>query len=238
MENIELYMNRIGQQARAASRAMARADTAAKNQALLLIAAAIRRDADALRAANALDLDAARANGLAEAMLDRLTLSDKAIATMAEGLERVVKNAADPGARADCLYGAWLCGTVLGHVGMALHHKLCHTLGGSFNLPHAPAHTVVLPHAIAYNAEAAPEAAQRICRALGVSHGLAGAALYDLAERLGAPLTLRELGLNESDLDKATDIALANPYWNPRPIERDGIRQLLQDAFDGRRPRA
>ena len=89
MENIELYMNRIGQQARAASRAMARADTAAKNQALLLIAAAIRRDADALRAANALDLDAARANGLAEAMLDRLTLSDKAIATMAEGLEQI-----------------------------------------------------------------------------------------------------------------------------------------------------
>jgi len=89
MENIDLYMNRIGQQARAASRAMARADTAAKNQALLLIAAAIRRDADALRAANALDLDAARANGLAEAMLDRLTLSDKAIATMAEGLEQI-----------------------------------------------------------------------------------------------------------------------------------------------------
>ncbi|WP_447588043.1 maleylacetate reductase [Aquipseudomonas campi] len=165
-------------------------------------------------------------------------MAEEGIRAMAEGLERVVKNAADPGARADCLYGAWLCGTVLGHVGMALHHKLCHTLGGSFNLPHAPAHTVVLPHAIAYNAEAAPEAAQRICRALGVSHGLAGAALYDLAERLGAPLTLRELGLNESDLDKATDIALANPYWNPRPIERDGIRQLLQDAFDGRRPRA
>ncbi|KAF1041842.1 MAG: Gamma-glutamyl phosphate reductase [Herbaspirillum frisingense] len=89
MENIELYMNRIGQQARAASRAMARADTAAKNQALQLIAAAIRRDADILRAANAKDLEAARANGLAEAMLDRLTLSDKAIATMAEGLEQI-----------------------------------------------------------------------------------------------------------------------------------------------------
>ncbi|MFJ3044414.1 glutamate-5-semialdehyde dehydrogenase [Herbaspirillum chlorophenolicum] len=95
MENIELYMNRIGQRARAASRAMARADTAAKNRALVLIAAAIRRDADALRAANAQDLDAARANGLAEAMLDRLTLSDKAIATMAEGLEQIA-SLADP----------------------------------------------------------------------------------------------------------------------------------------------
>ena len=88
--NIEQYMNDIGRRARKASRAMARADTAAKNRALTLIAAAIRRDADTLRAANQQDLAAARANGLSDAMLDRLTLSDKAIATMAEGLEQIV----------------------------------------------------------------------------------------------------------------------------------------------------
>ena len=88
--NIEHYMNDIGQRARKASRAMARADTAAKNRALALIATAIRRDADTLRAANQQDLAAARANGLSDAMLDRLTLSDKAIATMAEGLEQIV----------------------------------------------------------------------------------------------------------------------------------------------------
>jgi len=88
--NIEHYMNDIGQRARKASRAMARADTAAKNRALTLIAGAIRRDADTLRAANQQDLAAARANGLSDAMLDRLTLSDKAIATMAEGLEQIV----------------------------------------------------------------------------------------------------------------------------------------------------
>ena len=87
--DIKHYMNEVGQRARKASRAMAKADTAAKNRALMLIAAAIRRDADALRAANRKDLDAARANGLADAMLDRLTLSDKAIATMAEGLEQI-----------------------------------------------------------------------------------------------------------------------------------------------------
>jgi len=93
--DIKLYMNEVGQRARAASRAMAKADTAAKNRALGLIAAAIRRDAAQLRAANQLDLEAARAAGLAPAMLDRLTLSDKAIATMAEGLEQVVA-LADP----------------------------------------------------------------------------------------------------------------------------------------------
>jgi glutamate-5-semialdehyde dehydrogenase len=88
--DIKHYMNEIGQRARKASRAMAKTDTAAKNRALSLIAAAIRRDADVLRAANRRDLDAARDSGLAPAMLDRLTLSDKAIATMAEGLEQIV----------------------------------------------------------------------------------------------------------------------------------------------------
>jgi glutamate-5-semialdehyde dehydrogenase len=88
--DIKLYMNDVGQRARKASRAMAKASTDAKNRALLLIAAAIRRDAQMLRAANQQDLDAARANGLAPAMLDRLTLSDKAVATMAEGLEQIV----------------------------------------------------------------------------------------------------------------------------------------------------
>ncbi|MQR02175.1 glutamate-5-semialdehyde dehydrogenase [Glaciimonas soli] len=88
--NIPSYMTEVGQRARAASRAMARADTATKNKALSLIAAAITRDADQLRAANQKDLDAARANGLASALLDRLTLSDKAIATMIEGLQQIV----------------------------------------------------------------------------------------------------------------------------------------------------
>jgi glutamate-5-semialdehyde dehydrogenase len=88
--DIKNYMNDVGQRARKASRAMAKADTGAKNRALSLIAAAIRREADALRAANQKDLEAARANGMEPAMLDRLTLSDKAIATMAEGLEQIV----------------------------------------------------------------------------------------------------------------------------------------------------
>jgi len=92
---IDTYMHTIGQAARHASRAMAKADTASKNRALGLIAAAIRRDAALLSAANQRDLDAARAAGLAPAMLDRLSLSDKAIATMAEGLEQIAA-LADP----------------------------------------------------------------------------------------------------------------------------------------------
>jgi maleylacetate reductase len=136
--------------------------------------------------------------------------------------------------RSDALYGAWLCGTVLGHVGMALHHKLCHTLGGSFNLPHAETHTIVLPHALAYNESAAPAAMQRIARALGGT--LAADAVYELARSLGAPLALRDIGLAEADLERALEMALQTPYPNPRPLEREPLRRLLRHAFEGARP--
>ena len=134
----------------------------------------------------------------------------------------------------EALYGAWLCGAVLGSVSMALHHKLCHVLGGSFNLPHAETHTVILPHATAYNAKGADVAMARVARAINAKSAAAG--LYDLAKSLGASLTLKELGLPESGLDKAADIAAANPYANPIPIERAAIRQLLENAYHGLRP--
>jgi alcohol dehydrogenase class IV len=134
----------------------------------------------------------------------------------------------------EALYGAWLCGTVLGSVSMALHHKLCHVLGGSFDLPHAETHTVILPHATAYNAPGSPDAMKRIARAIGAKSAASG--LYDLAKKLGAPLTLKDIGMPEAGLDKAADVAAANPYPNPTPIERNAIRKLLDDAFHGRRP--
>ncbi|QOH35150.1 maleylacetate reductase [Burkholderia cepacia] len=161
-------------------------------------------------------------------------VAEEGIRALARGLPGVRRDTADLGARSDALYGAWLCGMVLGNVGMTLHHKLCHTLGGSFNLPHAPTHTVVLPHALAYNAAHAPDAMQRIARAIGTNDAARG--LYALALDNGAPVSLKAIGMQEADLDRAADLATANPYWNPRPIERDGLRALLQDAFDGNLP--
>jgi alcohol dehydrogenase class IV len=161
-------------------------------------------------------------------------MAEEGIRAMAAALPALKRDPKDLDARSQALYAAWLCGTVLGNVGMALHHKLCHTLGGSFNLPHAEVHTVVLPHAIAFNARAIPAALSRMSRALQSESP--AAALYDLSRGNGAPYSLRELGMLESDLDRAADIAVSNPYWNPRPIERDGIRDLLQRAWDGTRP--
>jgi alcohol dehydrogenase class IV len=162
-------------------------------------------------------------------------MAEDGVRALAHALPRIVDIPADTDARSDALYGAWLCGTVLGSAGMALHHKLCHTLGGSFDLPHAETHAVVLPHATAYNENAAPEAMQRLSRALGVT-GHPAAALFDLGVRLGAPTSLKALGLPHSALDRAADLAVENPYWNPRPIERAQIRALLAAAWNGDRP--
>lgn len=161
-------------------------------------------------------------------------MAQEGIAALGRALPAIHANPRDVAARGDALYGAWLCGTVLGNVGMALHHKLCHTLGGSFNLPHAETHTIVLPHALAYNAPAAPEAMRRIAQALQAVS--APQAVYALAKDNGAPVALRDIGMKAQDLDRACDIAMQNQYPNPRPLERAALRQLLQDAYEGNPP--
>lgn len=151
----------------------------------------------------------------------------------ADSLPILVESPQNAEARADALYGAWLCGTVLGAVGMALHHKICHTLGGSFDTPHAETHAVMLPHTAAFNAEAARE---QLAPAAQIFGGSIGGGLWDFAKCIGAPLSLRDFGLTEADLDRAARIATENPYWNPRPIDQASIRTLLQQAWEGVRP--
>jgi maleylacetate reductase len=160
--------------------------------------------------------------------------AEEGIRALARGLPRVVADPSDIEARSECLYGAWLCGAVLGNVGVALHHKLCHTLGGSYNLPHAETHTVVLPHALAYNAAAAPEAMRRIAAALGAENAAQG--MFDLAKSLGAPTALKGIGMPEGQTERVIEIALQNPYWNPAPVEPVALRALLEHAYYGQRP--
>ena len=128
-------------------------------------------------------------------------MAEDGIRALAAGLRGIKADPQNLSARGDCLYGAWMCGNVLGHVGMALHHKLCHTLGGSFNLPHAETHAIVLPHALAYNSEAAPDAMLRIARALGSESAALG--VFELGRELKIPSGLRDIGMQESDLDRA-----------------------------------
>jgi alcohol dehydrogenase class IV len=161
-------------------------------------------------------------------------LAEEGIRTSAAALPRLQHDPRDLAARGDALVGAWLCGAVMGSITVGLHHKLCHTLGGSFGLPHAEVHAVVLPQALAYNAAAAPAAMARIARALGAPSAPAG--LFDLAARHGAPTALSAIGMKADDLDRAADLAVQTPYPNPRPLDRASIRELLQRAFEGIRP--
>ena len=144
---------------------------------------------------------------------------------------------ADPtnrGAHSEALYGAWLAGCCLGAVGMAIHHKICHTLGGAFNLNHADVHALMIPYTTAYNRDAAPQAMEQIARALGTVDAPRG--IFALTQQATRKRSLREMGLSEADLDTAADQAVQNPYYNPRPVTRDGVREMLQAAFEGRAP--
>lgn len=165
-------------------------------------------------------------------------LAVEGIKALAESLPMIVNKPLDIEPRRSALYGAWLCATCLGAVGMSLHHKLCHALGGSFNMPHAETHTIILPHALAYNAPAVPEAMKKLAGAIPESNGDAINGLNVLLEKLKVKRALKDFGFKEDDIGRAADIAVGNPYWNPRPIEKELIRELLRRAWAGEDARA
>ncbi len=161
-------------------------------------------------------------------------MAEEGIRALGQSLPRIARRPEDLEARGDALYGAWLSGITLGSVGMALHHKLCHTLGGTFNLPHAQTHTIVLPHAMTYNAQAAPEAMNRVARALGAKDAVRG--VVDLIAAIGAPTALKDIGMPRDGIERAVELATTNPYYNPAPLNKDALRRLLINAYEGREP--
>jgi maleylacetate reductase len=161
-------------------------------------------------------------------------MAEASIQALGTALPTLMDDSTNVSAHTNALYGAWLAGVCLGAVGMAIHHKICHTLGGTFNLNHADIHALMIPYTSAYNRDAAPDAMSRIARALGTEDGPTG--IYRLTQRAASKRSLAEMGLTETDLDKATDSALQNPYYNPRPVTREGVREMLQAAFEGRAP--
>lgn len=163
-------------------------------------------------------------------------LCEASISALAASLPVVVQSPRDMTARSQALYGSWLAGIALGAVGMAIHHKLCHVLGGSFSLPHAEVHSVMLPWSVAYNRQHAPEAMSAIARALNTDSANVPGVLHDLVIRVGAPTALKTLGMQQGDLRKAAEIALSKPYYNPREVTLQGVLELLTSAWAGSRP--
>jgi maleylacetate reductase len=150
-------------------------------------------------------------------------IAGEGIAALAAGLRT--------GEPADLLRGAWLTASAFAVAGSGLHHKLCHVLGG-LGLPHARTHAVVLPHVLAFNAPGAPEAAERVAHALGVEDPVAG--LRSLADELGIPRGLRDLGLRGAQIDEV--VALTEPVVpadNPVPVGNGALRRLVLAAWTG-----
>ena len=160
-------------------------------------------------------------------------MAEEGIRALASALPRVIFNLKDLDARTDALYGAWLAGATISATSVALHHKLCHVLGG-MGLPHAETHSVVLPHAMQYNRDAAPQAMGRIAKAIGAVDAPRG--IYELEQSLGLPLRLADIGMKQADLERAARIASEAPYPNPRKVEYGPVLELLRNAYEGRRP--
>lgn len=161
------------------------------------------------------------------------------IRALREALPKLKADPKNKDVRLQAMYGAWLCACCLGNLpkSMALHHKLCHTLGGSFNLPHAQTHTIVLPHVLAYNLPGLP---QETVRRLGDAFGhpedpVAG--LDGLLVELGVERALSAYGMKEEDVDKAAELASSKPYPNPREITRDGVKEVIRRATVGENAR-
>jgi maleylacetate reductase len=155
---------------------------------------------------------------------------------LAWGAPRAVREPADLDARSQTLYGAHLAGAVLAAAGSSLHHRICHVLGGAYDLPHAETHAVVLPHVVAFLAPALPAEMTALAQALGANAD-APAALYDLARDVGAPAGLAEIGLRPEQLDEAVALVADQlPSEGPRPLDRDAVQAIMNGAFAGRRP--
>ena len=164
-----------------------------------------------------------------------LAIAEEAVRLMAHALPRIVIAPTDEAARTAALEAAWLGGWSLANGGSGLHHRLAHILGGTFGLPHAETHTILLPHVLAYNAPEAPEAMARLARALGAP--CPADALYDLAASLGAPRALKDIGLAKEGVDQAAAAAMASTGWNPRPLDGPALTRMLRRAWAGERPR-
>ncbi|HEX6483690.1 MAG TPA: maleylacetate reductase [Ktedonobacteraceae bacterium] len=158
-------------------------------------------------------------------------LAEEGSRALAQGLTGIVQNPDNHEQYDLALYGAYLAGYVLAIAGSGLHHRICHVLGGSFDLPHAETHSVMLPYVIWYNSRAAPEAMARLARALAVEDVVKGS--FELAARLRTPRSLAQLGLAEDSLVETARLVMQSQIWNPRPVTLTDLEQLLQAAYHG-----
>lgn len=159
-------------------------------------------------------------------------LGTEGLRALVPGLRRLHDDAGDLEARELTLYGAYLAAVAFASAGSGLHHKICHVLGGRYNLSHAETHAVVLPYVTAFNAPEAPDAAARISAVFDGAP--APEALFSFGQHVGAPRSLADLGLREQDIPEAADLVLPSvPPSNPRSVDLPALEELLRSAWAG-----
>jgi maleylacetate reductase len=161
-------------------------------------------------------------------------MAEHGIRVLARGLPRVVADPADLDGRIEVLAGAYLAGAAFAVAGSGIHHKICHVLGGAYDLPHAEMHTVVLPYALAHVAPSQPEAFGRMAAALGEAD--VPGAIFDLARTIGAPAGLGEIGMPRDRCNEAARLIAEASAGTAIEISESDARALLEHAFAGRRP--
>lgn len=162
-------------------------------------------------------------------------LAGEGIRALAAGLPAIKHDPQDLHGREQALYGAYLSAVAFASAGSGLHHKICHVLGGAYDLPHAQTHATVLPYVLAFNAAAAPEAEKRIAAAFGTGTAVAG--LDALRVTLDAPRALKDYGLDEATIPEAVELILpVIPDSNPRPVTATDLETLLRAAHAGASP--
>jgi maleylacetate reductase len=162
-------------------------------------------------------------------------LSAEGIRALAAGLPLVKADPQDMAGREQALYGAYLAAVAFASAGSGMHHKICHALGGAYNMPHAQTHATVLPYVLAFNAPFAPAAEKRIAAAFGTGDAIAG--LNTLREALKAPTALKDYGLAEENILKSVQLILPFiPASNPRPVTAENLQALLTAAWAGTIP--
>jgi len=182
-------------------------------------------------------------NALAQAVVNVATdtqnsmvtlMAREAIRSISEFLPKIIADPADIEARSKVLYGSSMAGAALGTGTTSIHHKLCHTFGGTFNTPHAETHAILLPHSVAYNARATAAGTKQVAKDMNVADAATG--LYELAQKVGAPTALKQIGIEEADLNKAVAVAMEMKIENPEPVSADRLRRMLENAYHGHAP--
>ncbi|ALZ99869.1 maleylacetate reductase [Corynebacterium glutamicum] len=162
-------------------------------------------------------------------------MAAEGIRALSAGLLKIVADAQDVDGRDEALYGAYLAAVSFASAGSGLHHKICHVLGGTFNLPHAQTHATVLPYVLAFNAPYAPQAEQRAAAAFGSATALEG--LQQLRAQVGAPQRLSDYGFTAAGIPEAVEIILEKvPANNPRTVTEENLTALLTAALNGDDP--